>query len=149
MGKRFMANLHASLDSTCKKRLSKISTRCQNLWGISQLLILNSEMNLNFFFQSGGGVLPQLLILNSEMNLKFFFQSGGGPSTTFDPELGNEFKNFSNHNFWSWTQKWILKFFQSWGGSMPQLLIQNWEMNLKHFQIVRGPCPQTHIHHTD
>ena len=29
MGKRFMANLHASLDSTCKSRISKISTRCQ------------------------------------------------------------------------------------------------------------------------
>ena len=32
MGKRFMANLHASLESTCKSRISKISTRCQN-WG--------------------------------------------------------------------------------------------------------------------
>ena len=30
MGKRFMANLHASLDSICKSRISKISTRCQN-----------------------------------------------------------------------------------------------------------------------
>ena len=29
MGKRFMANLHASLDSTCKSRISQISTRCQ------------------------------------------------------------------------------------------------------------------------
>ena len=29
MGKRFMANLHASLDSTWKSRFSKISTRCQ------------------------------------------------------------------------------------------------------------------------
>ena len=33
MGKRFMANLHASLDSTWKSRFSKISTRCQN-WGV-------------------------------------------------------------------------------------------------------------------
>ena len=32
MGQRFMANLHTSLDSTCKSRISKISTRC--LWGI-------------------------------------------------------------------------------------------------------------------
>ena len=32
MGKRFMANLHASLERTCKGRISNISTRCQN-WG--------------------------------------------------------------------------------------------------------------------
>ena len=39
MGKRFMANLHASLDNTYKSRISKLSTRCQilgapfhNLW---------------------------------------------------------------------------------------------------------------------
>ena len=32
MGKRFMANLHAPLESTCKSRISKISTRCQK-WG--------------------------------------------------------------------------------------------------------------------
>ena len=51
MGKRFMANLHASSDSTCKSRVSKMSTRCQ-IWGVQ--------------------------------------------STPFDPELRNEFKNFSN-----------------------------------------------------
>ena len=33
MEKRFMANLHASLDSTWKSRFSQISTRCQ-LWRI-------------------------------------------------------------------------------------------------------------------
>ena len=33
MGKRFVANLHESLDSTCKSRISKISTRCQNQGG--------------------------------------------------------------------------------------------------------------------
>ena len=47
MGKRFMANLHASLESTCiKKRISKISTRCQNLGSTPQLVILNSEMKV-------------------------------------------------------------------------------------------------------
>ena len=55
MGKRFMANLHESLDSTCKSRISQISTRCQIL----------------------GGVIPQLVILNSEMNLKIFPILGG------------------------------------------------------------------------
>ena len=36
MGNRFMANLHASLESTCKNRISKIATRCQN-WGVNHL----------------------------------------------------------------------------------------------------------------
>ena len=55
MGKRFMANLHTSLDTTCKSGISKISTTCQN-WGLSipQLLILNSEMNLKIFPILGG-----------------------------------------------------------------------------------------------
>ena len=68
MGKRFMANLHASLDSTWKSRISIISTRCQNLeWGsIQQLFILKSEMNLKIF-PIWGCFIPQLLILNSEM----------------------------------------------------------------------------------
>ena len=59
MRKRFMANLHASLDSTCKSRISQISTRYR-IWG--------------------GGSIPQLLILNSEMNLKIFTILGGGLS---------------------------------------------------------------------
>ena len=33
MGKRFMANLHASLDRTCKSSISKISTRWHNQGG--------------------------------------------------------------------------------------------------------------------
>ena len=43
-------------------------------------------------------------------------------STTFDPELRNEFKIFSNP-----------------GGSIPQLLILNSEMNLNFFPILGGP----------
>ena len=46
VGKRFIANLHASLDSTYKSRISKISTRCQTWGSIPQLFILNSEINL-------------------------------------------------------------------------------------------------------
>ena len=63
-----MANLHASLDSTWKSRISKISTRCQILWGWS---------------------IPQLLILNSEMNLKLF-PIWGVHCTAFHLELRNE-----------------------------------------------------------
>ena len=46
-------NLYASLDSTCKGRISKISTRCQ-VWGaIPQPLITNSEMNSKIFLIEG------------------------------------------------------------------------------------------------
>ena len=33
MGNMFIAKLHASLESTCKSRISKIATRCLN-WGV-------------------------------------------------------------------------------------------------------------------
>ena len=66
MGKRLMANFHASLDSTCKSRISKISTRCQN-WGHSTTF--DPELRNEFKNVSNVGV----------------------HSTTFDPELRNEF----------------------------------------------------------
>ena len=37
MGNRFMANLHVSLDTTCKSRISKIATRCHNWGGVIHL----------------------------------------------------------------------------------------------------------------
>ena len=36
IGKRFITNFHASLESTCKSRISNTSTRCQNQRGQSQ-----------------------------------------------------------------------------------------------------------------
>ena len=63
-GERLMVNLHASLDSIGKSRISQISTRCQFM---------------------------------------------GVHSTTFDPELRNEFKKFPPD----------VRF---WGESIPQLL---------------------------
>ena len=107
-GKRIMANLHESLNSTCKSRISKISTRCHILGGsIPQLLILNSEMNLKIL-QSGGSI-PQLLILNSEMNLKILQSGGSIPQLLI---LNSEMN---------------LKIFPI-RGSIPQLLILNSEM---------------------
>ena len=47
MGKRFLANLHASLESTCKTRISKISIRCQN-WRGGQSSLTMSRLNLNW-----------------------------------------------------------------------------------------------------
>ena len=40
MGERFMANLHASLDSTCKSRISKMSAKCQ-IWGVHSMPFLS------------------------------------------------------------------------------------------------------------
>ena len=138
MGKRFMANLHASLDSICKSRISNISTRCQNWEAHSTTFdpeLRNEFKNFAIF----GGLFHNFWSeLRNELN---FFPSSGGPfhsiwswtqkwiqkcfqpwgvhSTTFEPELRNEFKIFPIlgcpfHNFWSWTQKWILKYFKSW-----------------------------------
>ena len=44
MGKRFMANLHPSLDTTWENRISMISTNVSPGGSIPQLLILNTEM---------------------------------------------------------------------------------------------------------
>ena len=46
MWEMFMANLHASFDSTCKSTISQISTRCQN-WDGGQSSVTMSRMNLN------------------------------------------------------------------------------------------------------
>ena len=74
MGNKFVVNLHASLKSTCKIRISKISPRCQNLEGRSQSSFIMSRLNLKWkilgdilLSQIGGSIIFQLLILNSEM----------------------------------------------------------------------------------
>ena len=118
MGKRFMANLHASIDNMCKSKVSKISTRCQNWGSIPQLLILNSEINLKFFPILGGSI-PQLFILNSEMKWNIFPILGGSIPQLFI--LNSEMK---------------LKSFPILGGSIPQLFILNSEMNLNFFQYL-------------
>ena len=45
---KFMAHLHASLDTTCKSGISKISPRCQNLEGRSQSSFIMSRLNQNW-----------------------------------------------------------------------------------------------------
>ena len=44
MGKRFVANMHASLKSTCRSRFSKIFTRCQNQGGFDHFSTLDLEL---------------------------------------------------------------------------------------------------------
>ena len=48
MGKRFMANLHASLDSMCKSRISNISARCQNLGVGGSISSINFDPELRY-----------------------------------------------------------------------------------------------------
>ena len=143
MGKRFIANLHASLDSICKGRIFKISTRCQN-WGVHSTIFYPELRNEFKIFPILEGSIPQLLILNWEMDLKIFLI----------------LERVHSHNFWTWTQKWIQKFsnhggvhstifdpelrnefknFPIMGESIPQFLILNSEMNSKILQSFGGP----------
>ena len=81
MGKRFMANLHTSLDSTCKSRISKISTICQ-IMGVHSTTF---DPELRNEFKNPPAV-----------------RSWGVHSTTFDPELRNEFKKKIPPDVRSW-----------------------------------------------
>ena len=68
--KRFMANLHASLGSTCKSRISKISTRCQNWRGWSSFTMSRQNLNWKILGEilvgQMGGTCPQTHIHHSD-----------------------------------------------------------------------------------
>ena len=88
MGKRFMAHLHGSLKSTCKSRISKISTTCQNQEG-GQSSFTMSRLNLNW------KILGEIGILVSQMG-------GFNHLSTFDPELRNV--SFALISLWGFLQ---------------------------------------------
>ena len=71
MGNRFMANLHVSLESTWKTRISKIATRCQN-WEVSIIfLYVQSKSQLtNFSWDPGQMGESQSSSTMSRLNLK-------------------------------------------------------------------------------
>ena len=69
MGKRFIANLHASLNCTCKSRISKISTRCQN-WGVHST-IFDTELRNEFKNFSNPGEGPFHNLWSWTQKLKF------------------------------------------------------------------------------
>ena len=86
MGNRFMANLHVSLEITCKSRIFKIATRCQN-WGsiIFHYVQAKSETD-------GGSIIFHYVQAKSELkNFKARSWSGGGVNhlSTFDADLRN------------------------------------------------------------
>ena len=77
-----------------------------------------------------------------------------GDSTTFDPELRNEFTNFSNWGVHSTTFDPVLgnefKNFSNPVGVLPTTYDPELRNGFKIFSnLGEGPCPQTHIHHTD
>ena len=124
MGKMFMANLYASLDSTWKSRFSQISKIPGGVYSTTFDPELRIEVK-NFPMLGG---LWQICMHHWTVHekvdfLKFPRYRGGVYSTTFDPELRIEIKIFLCwlgglfHNFWSWTQNWSKKFsYVGWGG---------------------------------
>ena len=141
MGKRFMANLHASMDSTCKSRISKISTRCPEL-GLHSTTFDPELRNESFALISFMGfptilstLQPCQIRIFNRKNSKLTFSNGSQlmgkglwqicmhhwtvhakvEFPKFPPDVRTWGCPF--HNFWSWTQKWISQFFQS-GGSL-------------------------------
>ena len=135
MGKRFMANLHASLDSTWKSRFSQGGS-------IQQPLILYSEMH----FKNFQTVPTCFTAKNSKMHkyktVPTCFTAKKYPKLL--PKL------IAMHTHQSWKQKLDvtivipIKALQCntrchlSGGYIPQLFILNSEMKLKIFPIPRG-----------
>ena len=60
MWKRFMTNVHASVESTCKSRISKIATRCQN-WVVNHLSTFDTELRKESFALVSFMGLPAIL----------------------------------------------------------------------------------------
>ena len=131
MGKRFMANLHASLESTCKGRISNISTRCQD-WGVNHLSTFDPELrNVSFAlisfigfpailsalqplqiciykgiyskwtFSNGSPLMGKRFMANLHASLESTCKSRISNISTRCQNLGGQ----TSFNFWCWTQK--------------------------------------------
>ena len=77
MEKRFMANLHAWLDSTWKSRISKICTRCQTL-GVHSTTLGPELRNERFILISFMGFL--------QINVNLSFLSSGSTVVEWTPQ---------------------------------------------------------------
>ena len=130
MGKRFMANVHASLDSKCKSKISKMSMRCQimggpfhNFWSWSwkwkfcidifmgfpailsalqtfQIYIFNWKYR-KLMFSNGPQLMGKRFMANLHASLDSKCKSRISKISTRCQIWGGPF-----HNFWSWTWKW-------------------------------------------
>ena len=86
MGKRFMANVHASLDSTCKTGISKISTRCQN-WGVHSTTFYPELTNESFALISFMG-FPAILSALQPFQVCIFNRKNSKLTFSNDSQLG-------------------------------------------------------------
>ena len=126
-----MANLHISLESTCKSTISKIFTRCQN-WGVHSTTCdpeLRYESCALTSFMGFPAILSALqpfqICISNRKNSKLTFskwlslmQKGLWQNCMFHWRVHakKEFPRFPPdvrtggplHNLWSWTQIWKL-----------------------------------------
>ena len=131
MGNKFMANLHASLESTCKSRISKTATWCQN-WGVNHLSTFDADLrNVSFALISIMG-FPIILSTLQPFQMCIYHRKYSKRTFSHDSQLmGNKFmanlhaslestcksriskiatrcQNWggqSSFNFWCWSQK--------------------------------------------
>ena len=131
MGKRFMANLHASLDSTCKSRISKMSMRCQSCRGpFHNFGSWNSDIYrftlISFigFPAMLSAIQPSQMCIFNKKYSKLTFSNGpqlmrksfmanlhASLDSTFKSRISKMSMRCQScrgpfHNFGSWTQKW-------------------------------------------
>ena len=134
MGKRLMPNLHSSLDTIYKIRISTFG-----MWGgFTDITCININFFYLFYCQELCYITPKIDTTTHSSKLKTEMTAHN--SHTHNAlqcntrcQVGVPF-----HNFLPYTQKCILKFFQSWGGSIPQLFILNWEMKDSHWYLLLG-----------
>ena len=127
MEKRFMVNCHASLDSTCKSRISKLSHvwgAFHNFWSLTE----KWKIYIDIFYAVSCNIKFQICIFNRK-NGKLTFSNG--------PQLME--KSLWQIGMHQWTVHVKVEFqnFVMLGhrGSIPQLLILNWEMKDLHWYL--------------
>ena len=127
-----MANCHASLDSTCKRRISKLSHLVSQLVH-STSLILNWEMKIYIdIFCAVSGNIKCITVIS---NLHFLIGKIVYPH--FQMALSWWKKGLwqiCTHNWTVHAKVEFQKFFML--GGIPQLLILNWEMKDLHWYLL-------------
>ena len=127
MGNRFMANLHASLQSTCKSGISKIATRCQN-WGGQSSLNFDADLrNVSFALISFMG-FPAILSTSQPFQMCIYNRKYSKLTFSNDSQLmGNRFMANLHASLQSTCKSGISKI---------ATRCQNWGVN--HFSLCPG-----------
>ena len=137
IGRRVMANVHASLDSTCKSRIWKISTGCwilggpfHNFWSLTE----KWEILINIFY--GVSVILRAL---QPFQIYIFSRRNGKLKFSNSPQvMGERLWQICMHH---WTVHAKVEFEKfppdvKSGGSIPQFFILNWEMKDLNWSIL-------------